>query len=422
MVIQIWLTTDIIMLQSKKIQLRQSEIRQQLSELAGKDTPTDDEVRSMDALDKEYRASEVRLRAAMVSEDAERREAGAELETRSDKQFAELIDKFEVRQVALALDEGASLSGATAEVVQELRSQGGYRGIPLPLAALEQRAGETVSSGLYEPKQTRDIIARLFPNSVAARLGVQSVNITSGQVEYPVATAGAVTGWQADELSNVGGPSAFATTEKVLSPDQTLGAQMVITRKALKMTGPGLENAIRQDMSAAIEVALDAAVITGTGAAGQPLGLIPGAATYGITSTAVGAAATWAAFRAEIVAFMQANAITDPAQVRVAFPPAIWSDLDDALIAGTAVSELDRMASHGVKPVLANQIPAATAILTATVNGVAPAFLGIWGVDLVRDQFTKAHSGQLVLTGLVTADVQVARGIQTRILTGLAGA
>lgn len=406
------------MLQSKKIELRKSEIRQSLSELAGKDNPTEDEIRSMDSLDKEYRANEVKYRAALIAEDSERREAGAEMETRSDKEWSQMLDRFEVRQVALALDEGASLSGATKEIVEELRSQGGFRGIPLPLMALEQRAGETVASGLYEPKQTRDIIARIFPNSVAARIGVQSVNIPQGTVEYPVATAGAVAGWANGELADVGAATAFATAEKVLSPDQTLGAQMILSRKSLKMTGAGLETAIRSGMSAAIATALDNAVINGTGSTGQPLGLIPGAVTYGITATDVASLATWAAFRAEVIAFMEANAITDPAQVRVAFPPAIWGGLDNALISGTAVSELDRMMAHGIKPILANQIPTETAILTTTVNGIAPAFLGLWGaVDLIRDPYTKAASGQLVLTGLVTADVQVARGLQTRILT-----
>ena len=84
---------------------------------------------------------------------------------------------------------------------------------------------------------------------------------------------------------------------------------------------------------------LDRVVVNGTGADGQPLGIVPGAATYGITSTAIGAVASWAAFRTEVVAFMEANAITSASQVNLAFNPAIWADLDEALISGTAVSE-----------------------------------------------------------------------------------
>ena len=54
------------MLDSVKIQKRQSEIRQELATLAGKDTPSEDEIRSMETLDKEYRNGEIRFRAALT--------------------------------------------------------------------------------------------------------------------------------------------------------------------------------------------------------------------------------------------------------------------------------------------------------------------------------------------------------------------
>src|SRR3546814_9187053 len=89
------------MLESVKIKRRQSEIRSALSELVGKDKPTEDETRSMETLDAEYRQNEVRYRAALIAEDTERRDAGEELETRGDREYAELLRRFEVRQVAL---------------------------------------------------------------------------------------------------------------------------------------------------------------------------------------------------------------------------------------------------------------------------------------------------------------------------------
>lgn len=406
------------MLDSVKIARRQSEIRQALAGLVGKESPTEDETRSMNDMDQEYRTNETRYRAALTAEDTERREAGADLETRSDREYAELVGRFELRQVALALDEGKALSGATKEVVDELRNAGGYQGIPVPYAALETR--NTVAAGVPDPKTIRPIIDRIFPGSVAERLGVQRINITSGELAFPVATAGAVFGWQTTELGDVAAASPYQTTERSLNPDHTGGAQMVISRKALKQAGEGLEAAIRRDLNAVIGTELDRVVINGTGAAGQPLGIIPGAATYGIASTAVGAAATWAAFRAEVVAFMTANAITSAGQVGLGFDPAIWAELDAALITGTAVSEWDRLTKHVGTPAISNVIPAETAIMTANVQGIAPGYLGLYGgVDLIRDPYTKAASGALVLTGLVTADFTVPRGLQTRILTGI---
>lgn len=408
------------MLDSVKIARRQSEIRQQLATLVGKDTPTDDETRSMEALDAEYRTNETRYRAALTAEDTERREAGADLETRSDKDWSDLVGWFELRQVAFALDEGRALSGATKEVVEELRTQGGYQGIPIPYGALEVRAGETIAADQIKPKTYRNIIDRVFPSGVAAKLGIERIQIERGELAFPVATSGAVFGWQTDELANVGAANPYATSERSLTPDHTGGAQVVISRRALKQAGEGLEQAIRRDLNAVIGAELDRVVISGAGGA-EPLGIVPGAATYGIPTTAVGAAAAWAAFRAEVVAFMEANAITSPSQVNLAFNPQIWADLDDALIAGTAVSQWDRLTKQIGTPSISNLIPDATAIMTATVQGIAPGYLGLYGgIDLVRDPFTKAASGALVLTGLVTADFTVPRGMQTRILTGLA--
>jgi HK97 family phage major capsid protein len=409
------------MLTSKKLELRRSEIRENLSELAGIENPSADEIRKIGELDTEYRAKETQYRAALISEEEERKQAGAEIESRQETEWRNMVDDFELRQVVMSLDEGSAINGATKEIVDEMRASGGYQGMPVPYAVLETRAGETVASGQINPKAIRPTIDRIFPNSVAARLGIQRIGIARGDLSFPVATAGAVFGWADSELADVGAASKYATTERSLSPDNTGGAQMILSRKSLKQSGEGLEQSVRRDLNSVIGTELDRVVVSGTGANGQPLGTIPGAVTYGIDSTAIGAAATWAAFRTEVVAFMEANAISSASQVNLALTPAIWSDLDEALISGTAVSEWDRLTKHVGTPAVSNVIPAESAIMAANVQGVAPGYLGLYGgVDLIRDPYTKAAQGSLVLTGLVTADYTVPRGLQTRILTGLA--
>ncbi|MCU0909869.1 MAG: phage major capsid protein [Rhodobacteraceae bacterium] len=418
------------MLDSTKIARRQSEIRQALAGLAGKEKPTEDETRSMETLDLEYRSNETRYRAALIAEDTERRDAKGELETRSSQEWADLMAGFELRQVALHLDEGRQLDGRTAEVVTELRSQGGYRGVPVPWQALEVRAGETIASGTPNPIQTRPIIDRLFPGSVAARMGAQMISIDAGAVEWPVTTSAVTAGWADGETANVPGPTAFATTDRALNPNHNLGVQMRITRKTLKQSGAALEDAVRRDMQGAMSVAMDSAVFLGTGANGQPLGIIPGAATYGIMSTAIGALASWGAFRAAIVRFMTGNAASMPSDVRALIRPEVWAAMDNALISGTAVSEWERMLGNvpaGNVAMTTNALaapagsPLATnAVLTTNAGGVAPIFVGAWGaVDLIRDPFSDAQSGGLRITALATMDVTVARPAQLEILTGL---
>jgi HK97 family phage major capsid protein len=418
------------MLESVKIQRRQSEIRQTLAGLVGKSDATEDEIRQIDALDLEFRNNETKYHGALIAEDEERREAGADLETRSDREFSELLDRFELRQVALALDEGRALDGATAEIVQEMRSQGGYRGIPIPWQALETRAGETIASGTPDPISTRPIIDRLFPDSVSGRMGAQLITIDHGAVEWPVATSGATVGWQATETGSVGAASAFATTDKALKPDNTLGTQMKITRKALKQSGAALEQAVRRDMNSAIAAAMDKAVFLGTGADGQPLGVITGADTYGITEDEVDAEARWSAFRAAVTAFMVGNAATGPGSIRALIRPELWDFWDGILIDGTAVTEWDRATRHipaGNWAMSSNALAApagdpvaVSSLLTTSTGGVAPMFVGVWGgIDLIRDPYSDAASGGLRLTALATMDVTVARPAQLRLLSGL---
>lgn len=417
------------MLQSVKIQKRQSEIRQSLAGLIGKTDLSEDETRSMTNLEAEYGTNESKYRASLIVEDTERREAKGDLETRGEKDFAGLVDKFEMRQVALFLDEGKAIDGATAEVVSELRSQGGYRGVPVPWLALEKRAGETIASGVPSPTMTAPIIDRLFPGSAAASMGAQMINIAQGSNSYPI-TSSAVTGsWQATETGAVGGPTQYTTAERSLAPNSTFGIQMKITRKSLKQSGDGLEQAVRRDMAGCMAVGLDKAVFLGAGSGGEPSGVFVG--SYSITSTAVTAAPTWAVFRSAVRRFMIANAISSPSDVRLLIRPEVWDKLDGTLITNTAVSELDRLLKNVPNLYLnSNALAAPTgsplasnALLTCSAQGVSPIFVGTFGsVDLIRDPFSDAASGGLRLTALATLDVTVSRAEQLQILTGVQAA
>ena len=332
--------------------------------------------------------------------------------------------------MALALDEGRQLDGQTAEIVSELRSEGGFRGIPVPWQALETRAGETVASGTPNPMQTRPIIDRLFPDSVAARMGAQMISIEAGAVEWPVTTSAVSAGWADGETADVAGPTTYATTDKAMAPDHNLGIQMRITRKSLKQSGAALEQAVRRDMNGAMGSALDQAAFLGTGANGQPLGVITGAATYGITSTAVGATVSWAAFRAAVTRFMTANAATGPKSVKALIRPEIWDYLDSLMVGdGGFKFEYDRLAENlGEVVMTSNALATPTSgtpdvtqsLLTTAAGGVAPIFIGAWGaVDMIRDPFSDAQSGGLRITALATMDVTVARPAQLELMTGL---
>jgi HK97 family phage major capsid protein len=417
------------MLDSVKIQRRQSEIRQALAELAGAETLTDETRSRIDTLDREYGDNERRFRAALIGENEEREAAKGELETRSSREWNDVLAGFEMRQIALYLDEGRQIEGQTAEIVQELRSAGGFRGIPVPWQALEQRAGETISTGTPAPVSTRPIIDRLFPDSMASAMGGQMIQIDQGAAEWPVVTSSVTAGWQATETGDVAAPAAYATTDRAMTPAHTLGVAMKITRRSLKQSGSALEQAVRRDMAGAIGQAMDAAAFNGTGADGQPLGVISGASTYGITETAVAATASVAAFREAVAAFMADNAANGGGAVRAMIRPELWSFLDGTMFdAGSGLTEWDKLSallgqisttSNGLAAPTGTPV-ATTALLTTSSGGVAPFFVGAWGaVDVIRDPFSDAASGGLRLTALATMDVTVARPVQLQVLNGL---
>ncbi|WP_422028868.1 phage major capsid protein [Roseovarius sp.] len=417
------------MLESKKIELRRSELRQELAALAAKAEPTEDEVRSMEAGDKEYRQLETRYRAALVAEDEERREAGKDLETRSDNEWADLLGRFEVRQVAMALDHGHQIDGETAEIVQELRSQGTYQGVPVPWQALEQRAGETIASGTPDPVQTRPIIDRLFPQSVAGRMGGAMINVGQGELEFPVATSSVSAGWQTSETGNVAGPTAYATIDRPLAPDHTLGITMKLTRKTLKQAGAALEQAVRRDMNGCIAQELDRVVFLGGGSSGEPDGVVAGASGYSITETDVSAYASWAEFRRAIVRFMAGSAASSPSDVRLLVRPEVYNQLDNGpVFTGASETDWDKMMrqlkSITVSP-NALEAPSGSpeeskALLTTVAGGVPPFWVATWGaVDMIRDPYSDAASGGLRVTGLCTMDTTVSRPAQLEVLTGL---
>jgi hypothetical protein len=285
------------------------------------------------------------------------------------------------------------------------------------------------------------IIDRLFPDSVASRMGAQMVSIDSGAIEWPVTTSAVTAGWAATEGGNVAGPTAYVTTDRAMAPDHTLGVQMRISRKALKQSGTALEAAIRRDMSGAMGAEMDKAVFLGTGADGQPLGIIPGAVTYGITSTAVGAVPSYGTFLAEVVAFMAGNLITSPGEIRALMRPELFGVLEGTLNTITQTTEYHRLAfllaGRGVTGTFPSNIavssnalaaPAGTPlassmVMTTSTGGVAPIYVGAWGaIDVIRDPYTDAQAGGLRITALATMDLTVARPAQLRILTGLRAA
>jgi HK97 family phage major capsid protein len=425
------------MLLSTTISRSQSALRQELAGLAGKENPEEAEVTRMAEIEKTYQANEVRYRSALLSESSELEKARGELETRETKEWSGLLDRFEIRQAVLyQTEKDFRLSGETAEVISELHSRAkaanhGIRGVMIPFEALQTRAGETIASGAPTPKFVAPIISRIFPQLAAARMGVETINVTQGFYEIPVTTSTIAAGWSATEIANVAGPTVFsALPVSTLKPTHNFGVQTKLTRQAMLQVGSDLENAVRRDMNAAISTGLDAAIFQGSGASGQPLGILPGqASTYPYTTVAEASAApTYGMFVDLISTFLAANAISSFDQIKILIRPEVWKKMDRALIASAFISEWNRLValvplanitinSNCLLPPASGLV---TALLMTNTGGVPPAFCAVWGgIDLLVNPYTGGQAGILELDAMITADVTVGRLAQIQSATGI---
>ena len=174
-------------------------------------------------------------------------------------------------------------------------------------------------------------------------------------------------------------------------------------------------------MNGAMAEAMDSAVFQGSGAGGQPTGVINLAVTPAINTTSVADLNSYGVYRDAVRRLMDNNAAMGTESARVLIKPATWSALDgDTLITGTSDSQWDRLLKRFNRKnvhISSNALPDDYAILTAVTGGVPPIFCATWGaIDLIRDPYSDAASGGLRLTALATMDVTISRSQQIEIL------
>ena len=172
-----------------ELRARQSKERGRMAELAQVDELTDEQRSDLDAIERGTSNLEAQIRAAMIANEEEEREA----ETRvTDHPDAEQRERRELRRRAsLATFLRAALSGGQVDGAEaELRSAAGVNGIPLELwdvpAETEQRVA-TEAPGTVGVNLDR-IRPAVFANSIAPRLGIEMPRVESGT--YASATIG----------------------------------------------------------------------------------------------------------------------------------------------------------------------------------------------------------------------------------------
>ena len=187
---------------SQKLQIRASEIRSRLAEIAGlTDDAVTAEIRTeSDALGGEYQSVETRMRAALIVEDGETKAAETRLdpdapdaETRA---VRELQGRAALSRYLRSFGYGEQLAGAERELAEHRNLPTAGNWLPwdallIPRPGVELRADAVTSAPASgNPTNQNDIIQRVFARGAVARLGVAMPAVAVGVASYPVLTAG----------------------------------------------------------------------------------------------------------------------------------------------------------------------------------------------------------------------------------------
>ena len=337
-----------------------------------------------------------------------------------DRERRELRSRCRVASYVGAALDGVPVQGAEAELSAAAGCPGA---VPLELFT---RRSETRRNGNGDTPEARavtpapattdenlaGIVPAIFDRSAAAWLGIEMPTVATGDAGYPVlstSVTGGVVAKSADAPETAG---AFSVT--MAQPRRISGAFRFTVEDAARLSG--MEEALRQNIGSVLSDALDNQAVNGSGSGdGSVNGLL-----NILTDPAAPAAnaETFARYVAAAAGHVDGLFAVDLAGIRQLVGVATYGHMAGAFRANedsmTAEGWLmDR--TGGVRTTRRISAPAGN-IQQAIVRRANPAgdrvaVMPVWeGLQLIRDPYTAAGKGEIVVTGLMlVGDVIVLR-------------
>ena len=391
---------------SQRLELRASEIRQRLNEITGLEGESlTAEIREeSDRLVAEFRDTETRRRAALVSESSEAETtAGAPVDGEA-RERRELMGRARVGRFAAAALRGVAVDGVEAETASAFACPGL---VPLELLA-ERRATAlavehraiTAAPDTGTAVTAAAIMPAVFDRGAAAFLGIEMPTVAAGTAAYPVLTQSVTA---AARAKSAAAPETAGTiTPYIVKPRRITGAFRIAREDEAML--PDLESALRDNLGSVLTDAVDAQVVAGDNQAPN----LNGINTQLTAATAPGATAetfdTYVAAAASHVDGLYAVSLSD---IRLLLGPHTYrhaASIFRGANGETAAASYLAGQLGGLRASRRIADPSSN-IQAAIVRRSAPgrvAVAPIWqGVELIRDPFTAAGEGETILTALL---------------------
>ena len=253
--------------------------------------------------------------------------------------------------------------------------------------------------GFLVATQNLSFIEMLRNRSVAYRMGARSLSGLQGSVTVPRQTGAATAVWLANEASTAT-ESQQTFAQMALTP-KTVGAYTEISRNLMLQSSPDAEAIVQADLAQVAALAIDVGVLRGSGASGEPTGIINTAGIGSVTGTSL-AYAGILEFQSDV-----ATANVMPAMGGYATTPAVaalmmarqrFSSTDTPLWIGNL---WDGQMS-GFAAMSTNQMTAASMLF----GDWSQVIVGEWGVlEVEVNPYANFQAGIIGIRAMVTIDV-----------------
>ena len=353
----------------------------------------------------------------------------------------ELRSKIKLGRYLHAFAQDKAADGAEAELRQELNLSD--NALPLEaladLADLEQRADQVspqtqdtskndqLASGAVN-RTTGPMLTRVFKQTDSAFLGVSMPTVPAGERRYPVMTAGTTAAMVARGAQQDAGPARFDVVD---ANPHRLSARYVFDLEGVAELGGLLESTLRSDLRMAMGYQMDLQILNGSGSSNQvtgllnaiPLTLEPGATFATNDSNKV---PDWGLAKQLGYGSLDGIHARTESDLRMLMGQAVYNILRAVYRGTTADNEdgVEVLRRQGVALRQSFQIPAPSKLTISPKNTAASknhqkllvnaepgaAVAPVWqGITMIRDPYSNAGKGQVVLTANMMFDMILRR-------------
>lgn len=287
--------------------------------------------------------------------------------------------------------------------------------VPADMIYRDLQVVNAASGGYLAGTKNISFVDRLRNTSVAYRLGAQSMPGQRENLTLPKSTGGASGSWLSTETTQA--TESTPTFTQIASSPKTCGAYVEISQRLLHQGGPAGEAIVTGMIADDLAVTMDGAVINGSGASGQPTGILLTAGIGAVAGTSLGYTGLVGAQKA----VADGNAIMNPGTLGYATTPTVAELLKGRQRFTGTDSPLWRGALHdgeveGVRALASKQLPSDTLLYGDWSSVIIPE----WGVLAVEvNPFADFKASVVGVRALWAVDVIVTNPTSFVLITGI---